>query len=544
MSDQSRFRIAYDALMERMPDPPDFERITTTEPRRTSRLPALPSWAAATGLAVLALVAVGTLVLFEAQRPDATAVSPTGRDPATPPLFEEIPSVGDGQGFQEGLMFGRALPWTLLFDNGYDKVRAIDVNVGVPYDVAIPGAVAGDPPFRLIEVDNWLIVGSGSIFSHSITTRESTHLGSATVYVPAAEQGRVWLVDYVGRIGANPPVVWQVSPGGEELTERVTVNVVGHPMMGIPGGLAIETDEGIALWHHATGAVSDVLGSDPSSRVSDVSPLGQIAWCHRECYELEFTWIETGESFRVGHPEPGVRFVPGEARFSSDGRFLAAPTRSDLVVIDVTTGDVELIELAGREFDYVNWAPSGPDLFASTYSYGERSMTIAHVNALSGEAEVVDLPYGGALDFVVVPTEIATSFLSFECPVTIPTRSGFLAPEPWPAHYPLDDDLLWYGTEGLWTALPIDPSDYGPRMSVWWSAKFTGGSAEEESDISVFWQRLDADAARIHQFEGTNALTGEEGWFMIAGFDPPEPGCWRVTASYKGSTLTYVYDSR
>jgi hypothetical protein len=83
-----------------------------------------------------------------------------------------------------------------------------------------------------------------------------------------------------------------------------------------------------------------------------------------------------------------------------------------------------------------------------------------------------------------------------------------------------------------------------PRKSVWWSANFPGGATEEEPGISVFWQRLDADAARIHQFEGTNALTGEEGWFMIAGFDPPEPGCWRVTASYKGSTLTYVYDSR
>jgi hypothetical protein len=544
MGDESRFRIAYDALIERMPDPPAFESITTIEPRRTSPFATLPSWAPATGLVVLAVVAIGALALFEAQRPDTADSSPTGRDPATPPLIEEIPSVGDGEGFQEGLMFGQALPWTLLFDNGYDEVRAIDVNVGVPYDIEIPGAGPGEPPFRLIEVDNWLIVGSGSIVSHSITTRESTHLGNATVYVPAAEQGRVWLVDYQGRIGANPPVVWQVSPGGEELTERVTVNVAGNPMMGIPGGLAIETDEGIALWDLASGEVSDILGSDPSSRVSDVSPLGQVAWCHRECYELEITWIETGESFRVGHPEPGIRFVPGEARFSSDGRFLAAPTRSDLVVIDVTTGDIELIELAGREFDYVNWAPSGPDLFASTYSYGERAMTVAHVNALSGAAEVVDLPFGGALDFVVVPTEIATSFLSFECPVTIPSRSGFLAPEPWPAHYPLDDDLLWYGTEGLWTALPVDPSDYGPRKSVWWSTNFTGGFVEGGLDISVFWQRLDADAPAIHQFEATNAMTEEEGWFMIAGSDPPELGCWRVTASFEGSTLTYVYDNR
>jgi hypothetical protein len=108
----------------------------------------------------------------------------------------------------------------------------------------------------------------------------------------------------------------------------------------------------------------------------------------------------------------------------------------------------------------------------------------------------------------------------------------------------LDDDLLWYGTEGLWTALPVDPSDYGPRKSVWWSTNFTGGFVEGGLDISVFWQRLDADAPAIHQFEATNAMTEEEGWFMIAGSDPPELGCWRVTASFEGSTLTYVYDNR
>jgi hypothetical protein len=536
--------MAYDVLMERMPTPPEYDRVVSFEPRRRFPMASLPTWVPTAAVTLLAAMAIGALLVFDDPGPDGTNQQPGPEDPATPPLIEDVPSVGDGEGFQAGPLFGRELPWTLLFDNGYDKVKAIDVNVGIHYEIEIPGAVSGDPPYRLIEVGNRLIVGYGAVFAHSIPTRQSTRIGNATIYLPAAEPGRIWLVDYGGRIGANPPVVWQISPGGEELTERVTVNVAGHPMMGIPGGLAIETDEGIALWDHASGEVSDILGSDPSSQVSDVSPLGQVAWCHRECYELEVTRVETGESFRVGHPEAGIRFVPGEARFSSDGRFLAAPTRSDLVVVDVTTGEVELIDLAGREFDYVNWAPYGPNFFASTYSYGETSMTVAHVNALSGEAEVVDLPFGGALDFVVVPTEIAASFLRFDCPVTVPTRSGYLAPEPWPAHYPLDDDLVWYGTDGLWTVLPAEPSDYVPRKSVWWSANFPGGATEEEPDISVFWQRLDADAARIHQFEGTNALTGEEGWFMIAGFDPPEPGCWRVTASYKGSTLTYVYDSR
>ena len=28
---------------------------------------------------------------------------------------------------------------------------------------------------------------------------------------------------------------------------------------------------------------------------------------------------------------------------------------------------------------------------------------------------------------------------------------------------------------------------------------------------------------------------------MIAGVDPPETGCWEVTAKYRGSELRYVY---
>lgn len=29
---------------------------------------------------------------------------------------------------------------------------------------------------------------------------------------------------------------------------------------------------------------------------------------------------------------------------------------------------------------------------------------------------------------------------------------------------------------------------------------------------------------------------------MIAGIDPNEAGCWEVEATYKGATLSYVYE--
>lgn len=146
---------------------------------------------------------------------------------------------------------------------------------------------------------------------------------------------------------------------------------------------------------------------------------------------------------------------------------------------------------------------------------------------------------------------------AFECPVTIPPQPGFAAsepdaatysehfpaPDPWPTEHP-HDDMVWYGTEELWTALPFD-GDYGMRKSVWWSANFGGGVTESEPEVWVRWTPLDTDEPVTVDNGGkaTNAHTPTEGWFMIAGIDPSEPGCWEVTATYKGATLTYVYEA-
>lgn len=153
-------------------------------------------------------------------------------------------------------------------------------------------------------------------------------------------------------------------------------------------------------------------------------------------------------------------------------------------------------------------------------------------------------------------TTVADSYTAFECPVTIPPQPGFLAskpgdvtysehfpePDPWPASYP-HEGMVWHGTDDLWTALPVD-GDYGVRKSVWWSDNFPGGILEEQPDLSVTWTRLDSDEPHVvdNGRKATNAFTPGEGWFMIAGIDPAEPGCWEVTASYKGAGLTYVYE--
>ena len=144
----------------------------------------------------------------------------------------------------------------------------------------------------------------------------------------------------------------------------------------------------------------------------------------------------------------------------------------------------------------------------------------------------------------------------FDCPVTIPPQPGFVATEPegltysedyratgWPSEYP-HEGMVWYGSEKLWTALAID-GNHTPRKSVWWSVNFPGGGVEEQPDVSVTWTRLDTDKPVVIENGGkaTNAFTAEEGWFMIAGIDPNQAGCWKVEATYKGATLSYIYEN-
>lgn len=99
----------------------------------------------------------------------------------------------------------------------------------------------------------------------------------------------------------------------------------------------------------------------------------------------------------------------------------------------------------------------------------------------------------------------------------------------------------WVGTADLWTALP-DSGIHLPRKSIWWSEHFPGGSVEPRPPLRVTWERLDTEAPPIvAESPGTNGPSPDRGFFMLNGIDPDEPGCWKVTAEYKGHELSYVY---
>lgn len=130
----------------------------------------------------------------------------------------------------------------------------------------------------------------------------------------------------------------------------------------------------------------------------------------------------------------------------------------------------------------------------------------------------------------------STALAAGECPATVPGEP-LVVPPTHPRESPVG---VWFGSAELWTA--VDPTgDWLRTKSVWWSARFPGGAVEERPPISVVWTRLDAPAEPLRSRDpATNANSGDSGDFMIVDIDPPDPGCWRVEATYKGATLSYV----
>ena len=148
-----------------------------------------------------------------------------------------------------------------------------------------------------------------------------------------------------------------------------------------------------------------------------------------------------------------------------------------------------------------------------------------------GDAAVDEPRAAAAIDTPVATTTTAA------CQVTIPDGQ-FVPPEPWPAEASVG---VWYGTADLWTVLSTD-GVYLRTKGVWWSQNFPGGQVEEQPDISVVARRLDAPGEMRTEHLGTNAATSQDGWFMINGLDPDAPGCWELTATYKGASLSYIYE--
>jgi hypothetical protein len=134
------------------------------------------------------------------------------------------------------------------------------------------------------------------------------------------------------------------------------------------------------------------------------------------------------------------------------------------------------------------------------------------------------------------------------CPVTLPGDNPFTPASETPEDPPDVYDVVWYGTPDLWTMIDSQGEINSKRWlqgdrTFWWSENYSPGDTAE---ITVSAEHLSGSAPTVME----SAQTGR-------GFDPfmlepthesvtvvgvvlPEPGCWELTADYKGIAIGYV----
>ena len=141
---------------------------------------------------------------------------------------------------------------------------------------------------------------------------------------------------------------------------------------------------------------------------------------------------------------------------------------------------------------------------------------------------------------------ICSSLLgSAACLTTLAPNPPFTPPEPYRAT--VSADTFWYGTEALWTLLPVNGTwrglprnDRGYSQKVFWWRQGYDRRTEQKPKLILTGRRLDGDAPSIAVSDATNAYEASIGSAMLIGVVIPTEGCWEITGHYGGRTLTFI----
>lgn len=184
------------------------------------------------------------------------------------------------------------------------------------------------------------------------------------------------------------------------------------------------------------------------------------------------------------------------------------------------------------------------------------ALTVISVVAFAVTRRVTDVSTSPDTE-VVLPTEGTSQLpagVPVACPMTLPIgdfeppdeyKQGFDPPPQ--ATQPSAEELRWYGSVDLWTALDPDGEVVAEteargefiRRYFLWSVHQEPARDEPTPAVVLTAERVDGEGPTVHSTEATHGFIGSN-LFMITGLVLPRPGCWKVTAEYRGHDLTWT----
>jgi len=133
------------------------------------------------------------------------------------------------------------------------------------------------------------------------------------------------------------------------------------------------------------------------------------------------------------------------------------------------------------------------------------------------------------------------------CPVTKPSERPFVPPS---LHFTkLAADRFWFGTDRLWTILPLngtlglghytssDPT-FREKLPFW--RQGYDPHAEPRPNLTVSGKRIDAIAPPLQTDGKGNGSWTKNDQFIMTGINFPTAGCWQITGRYNDDELTFV----
>jgi hypothetical protein len=323
----------------------------------------------------------------------AAVVALFGTDREGPPALDESVPV-----------FSSTTGAVMLFDDGLSGVIAVDLDTGQAVRRPLDGEGTGDPPFRLTDGGTDLIVGAYDITAVPLGGSPSRRIDESTIYVPAAETGEVWTLEYPdGRIGPAPPAVRRVDLLGNVTVSGRTFDAWNHdPLLGVPGGMAVATDDGIGIWNATTGAITDHPG--PARATAAVSNGHTLVWCPSDCAEPQMLELDA-----TGPATPQTIYAGTKLAMSPDGTKVAFSNAAigGISILDLTTSRTVEVATGTGPGATIQWTPDSSQVLVGTYAYQQDTTTIGRYDLATSTYELRTVDVGGGIGFIVLSPDRA-----------------------------------------------------------------------------------------------------------------------------------------